>query len=105
SRARRQLRNAGCVRQDVSDGYLGFPVGAEGWPVVGDRGVEVDSASLGEEVDGGGDHAFATREADEQRAAIDCPLSAGVGQARPGVEDQLSIQVGGNLEAAFDIAL
>ena len=41
----------------------------------------------------------------EQRVAIHWPLGTGVGQARPGVQDQPSIQVGGDLEAAFDIAL
>src|SRR6266542_1645706 len=48
---------------------------------------------------------FATREVHQQRVSIDRSLGAGVGQARSCVEDQASIEIGGNLEAAFDIAL
>ena len=68
--------------QHLADSDLGFATGAEGWPVLGDRSVIVDSAALGEQVDGSGDHAFVTREAHEQRVAIDWPLVTGVGQAR-----------------------
>jgi hypothetical protein len=39
-----------------------------------------DAAALGEQVDGGGDHAFAARGAREQRVAIDCSLNAGAAQ-------------------------
>jgi hypothetical protein len=81
---------------------LGIAAAAEGWPVLGDWSVIVDSAALGEQVDGSGDHAFATREAHEERVSIDWSLGAGVGQARSGVEDQVSIEVSGNLGAAFD---
>src|SRR5437667_11852962 len=45
---------------------------------------------------------FATREAHEQRVAIDWSLGAGLGQARSGVEDQVSIEASSNLDAAFD---
>ena len=76
-----------------------------GWPVLSDRGVIVDSSALGEQVDGSGDHTFATREAHEQRVPIDWSVGAGVGQARPCVEDQAPVDVCGNLETAFDIAL
>jgi len=52
------------------------------------------SAAFGEQVDVSGDYAFATA----------C-LHRLVGQARPGLQDQLSIEVRGSLEAAFAIAL
>src|SRR5205807_4718687 len=64
------LWNGGGVVEDQADRDLGFAVGAEGWPVVGNRHVIVDSAALGEQVDGSGDHAVATREAHEQRVSI-----------------------------------
>lgn len=77
----------------MAESDLGNAAAAESWPVLGDRSVIVDSAALGEEVDGSGDHAYATREAHEQRIAIDWPLITGVGQARSGVEHNLH---GGN---------
>ena len=90
--------------QDLAESDLGIAAAAEGWPVLGDRSVIIDSAALGEQVDGSGDHTFAVPEAHEQclrRRVAGCWRRRG--QTRG--PDPAVHRGSGNLKAAFDITL
>ena len=98
------LGDADPVGEGVADrGVLLAALGELG-PVRGDGLVVGDDAALDEHVDGGGGHALGAGEGGEERAPVDGAGGLNIGEAGPGVDDELAVVVGGDLEPHLDAA-
>ena len=95
-----ELRQPGAVPHHLADGDVGLAVGAELRPVLGDGGVVVDQATVGQPVDDRRGHALGRRA--HHRAGVGGPVlgAASVRVAGPDVDDGFAVQVDGQRAAA-----
>ena len=73
-------------------------------PVRGDGLVIGEHATLDEHVDGGSGHALRAGEGGEERAPVDGAGGLDIGEASPGIDDELAVVVGSDLESHLDTA-
>ncbi len=88
---------AGLVAHRLGDGDALLAVLAEGGPVLRHRGVVVDQAAVGLDVQGGGGDALRGREAGEEGVGLDGPRVLRAEVPGPGVDKELAAAVSRDL--------
>ena len=96
------LGDAGAVGERVADGGVLLAALGELGPPGGDGLVVGDDAAVHQHVDRGCGHALGARERREEGAAIDGAAGFDVGQAGPGIDDELAVVVGRHLQTRLD---
>src|SRR5689334_5846954 len=70
-------------------------------PIAGDRAIVVEGTPIRQYGGAGGGNTLAGRGQHEQRVAVYRPGLSRIGQTSPGVDHEVTVQVGGNLQADF----
>ena len=96
--ADRRLRHTRLVRQRMAKGGGLLAVLPELRPHLHDRHVVTELVLLDEQVHARGGDALRRRRQHEHRVAVDRRLLRFVSHAGPGVDDELAVQVGGDLQ-------
>ena len=84
------------MRHEPADGHVAFARLGELGPVLGDGGVEVEPAFLGESVGAEGGQPLGRGEDVDERVAVPLALMVGVVPAAPEVDDGLAVEVDGD---------